>query len=38
MSAAAIFDPLAEFLNLDPVERCRFCGCTETDPCLISVV
>lgn len=38
MSAAALFDPLAELLNLEPVERCRFCGCTETEPCLISVV
>ena len=38
MSATAIFDPLAELLDLEPVERCRFCGCTEDTPCRISVV
>ena len=37
MSAAAIFDPLAEFFHADPVERCRFCGCTEDEPCAIPI-
>jgi|HubBroStandDraft_6_1064221.scaffolds.fasta_scaffold00550_16 hypothetical protein len=37
MSAAAIFDPIADLLDLDTVERCRFCGCTEDAPCRISI-
>lgn len=37
MSAAALFDPLAELLNLEPVERCRFCGCTDDAPCAIPI-
>jgi len=38
MSALAVFDPLAELLDREPVERCRFCGCTEDTPCWIQIV
>jgi hypothetical protein len=37
MSALAIFDPLAELLDSEPVERCRFCGCTGETPCRIAL-
>ena len=37
MSATAIFDPLAELLDSEFVERCRFCGCTEETPCAIPI-
>jgi hypothetical protein len=34
---AAIYDPLVELINTSPVERCRFCGCTERNPCSIPI-
>lgn len=37
MTALAIYDPFTELLNLSPVETCRFCGCTEANPCTILV-
>jgi hypothetical protein len=37
MCATAIFDPLAELLDRDCIERCRFCGCTEENACAIPI-
>jgi hypothetical protein len=37
MSAGLIFDPLAELSDPEFVERCRFCNCTEDEPCIIAV-
>jgi hypothetical protein len=36
MSAAAPLS-IADILGVDPLERCRFCGCTEDDPCPILI-
>lgn len=37
MTTLAIYDPLAELLDSEFVEKCRFCGCTELTPCLVPV-
>jgi hypothetical protein len=37
MSTLAIFDPLEELAEREPVQCCRFCGCTEDSPCGIPI-
>jgi len=34
---SAIYDPLTELVALASIENCRFCGCTEQQPCAIPI-